>query len=322
MKMNKLALFAFPLFLVSCNNSPLDVESSNSSSISTESSHDRKSVVPSDSNVAVVYFSRTGNTKAIAGYISENYSCPAFEVEAKVPYSDDDIKYYTDCRADREQGDPNARPELKNTNLDLSIYDCIFLGYPIWHSDAPKIMYTFVETFDLSNKTIVPFCTSASSGIGNSAKNLENLTHQGTWLEGKRFSSNESRANVLSWVESLPINKKEAREMRINETKVDVRWEDNESVEELFSIARDGLRIDTHLYGGFEQVGSLGHTIKSNDVEMTTNPGDIVLYSSNQIVVFFGSNTWAYTKLGHINLEEAELNKLLNVQSTTIELNN
>ena len=104
----------------------------------------------------------------------------------------------------------------------------------------------------------------------------------------------------------------------IDNKELNVTWEDNVSVKELKELSKDKITVNMHKYSTFEQVGPLGHTIKSHDVNMTTSPGDIVLYSSNQIVVFFGSNTWDYTKLGHINLNHSELNNLLNKESVTL----
>jgi hypothetical protein len=101
--------------------------------------------------------------------------------------------------------------------------------------------------------------------------------------------------------------------MRINNEEVMVTWENNESVKALAELASESpLVIDTSMYGGFEQVGSIGTTLPSSDVNTTTKPGDIVLYTGSNIVVFFGSNTWDYTKLGHIeNRNAAELKDLL-----------
>ena len=93
----------------------------------------------------VVIFSRTGHTKPLAEYIAEDLNADLYEIEAKVPYTDDDIKYYTNCRADREQNDPSARPEIAGELPDVTGYDTVFLGYPIWHGQAPKIIYTFLE---------------------------------------------------------------------------------------------------------------------------------------------------------------------------------
>ena len=109
--------------------------------------------------------------------------------------------------------------------------------------------------------------------------------------------------------------------LKIDDMEVDVIWSDNDSVKALKNLAKDGLTINMSKYGGFEQVGSIGSTLPSADTRITTNPGDIVLYSSNQIVIFYGSNTWSYTKLGHINLSKSELTDLLGDESVVITLN-
>ena len=108
--------------------------------------------------------------------------------------------------------------------------------------------------------------------------------------------------------------------LKIENFKVDVSWENNESVNELKNLAVDELIINMSRYGGFEQVGSLKTMITSSDTRITTIPGDIMLYSSNQIVIFYGSNTWEYTKLGHINLSKNELTNLLSNKDVSISL--
>lgn len=108
--------------------------------------------------------------------------------------------------------------------------------------------------------------------------------------------------------------------MKIGKREVDVTWENNSSVEELKKFASSGLTIKMSKYGGFEQVGSIGHNITSNDKQTKTAPGDIVLYSGNQLVVFYGSNSWAYTRLGKINLSKSELKELLGKGDVTVTL--
>lgn len=316
------------IVLVGCSNNEISEQTNNNQNTNPPSNNtgdgdtDNGNQITDEAKSIVIYFSRTNNTEKIANYIVEITESDKYEIEAKICYTDDDIKYYTDCRADREQKDPTARPEIGSSDIDLSNYDIIYLGYPIWHGKAPKIMYTFVEKYNLENKTIVPFCTSASSPIGSSATELANLTKQGTWLDGKRFPSTATSDEIKSWLDSLDINKKEEKElvMKIDGIKVDVTWEDNESVKELMEYAKKGLTISMNIYGGFEQVGSLGKSIKSNNTQITTNPGDIVLYNSSNIVVFFGTNSWSYTKLGHINLNSDELNNLLNKDSVILTL--
>ena len=110
-------------------------------------------------------------------------------------------------------------------------------------------------------------------------------------------------------------------QMKIGETDVEVAWEDNESVEALKELAQDGLRIQMSMYGGFEQVGSIGKSLPREDSQTTTQAGDIVLYSGNQLVVFYGSNSWAYTRLGRIvDKSASELNALLGSGDVTITL--
>ncbi len=106
--------------------------------------------------------------------------------------------------------------------------------------------------------------------------------------------------------------------LRIGETEVPIVWEDNASVDELKGLLP--LTIQMSMYGGFEQVGSIGQSIAKNDKQTTTHPGDIVLYSGNQIVVFYGSNSWAYTRLGHIDLTREELTELLGKEAVTITI--
>ena len=113
-----------------------------------------------------------------------------------------------------------------------------------------------------------------------------------------------------------------AIELKINDTVVEVEWEKNNSVDALRSLVEEApLTIEMSQYGGFEQVGLLGTRITRNDVQTTTQPGDIVLYSGNQIVIFYGSNSWAYTRLGKIsNLSKQEIKELLQGRDVTVTL--
>ncbi len=132
-------------------------------------------------------------------------------------------------------------------------------------------------------------------------------------INNKNNKDNQSKDDITN-----NIPEEEIMKLEIDENVLDVSWNNNASVIALNEIKP--LTINMHLYGGFEQVGSIGQSIVSDDKEITTKPGDIVLYSSNQIVVFFGTNTWSYTKLGHINLSESELNTLLNKSNVTLKI--
>lgn len=155
-------------------------------------------------DVLVAYFSATGNTENIAEHLVSILDADLYEIVPQVPYTSEDLDYSnSDCRANREQNDPTARPAISGSVENLEDYEVIFLGYPIWWGDAPKIISTFLETYDFDGKTIVPFCTSGSSSIGGSVSDLEALTDGATWLEGQRFSGSASRETVSQWVDAL-----------------------------------------------------------------------------------------------------------------------
>lgn len=162
--------------------------------------------------VLVAYFSATGTTETIAGYINDTVSGVLYEIIPSVPYTSADLNYSdSDSRTSSEQNDKNARPAISGTVTGMDEYDIIFLGYPIWHGQAPRIISTFLESYDFSSKTIIPFCTSASSGIGSSDTELHSFTESATWEDGKRFSGNEDKSSVADWAKSF------IEEMAINQ---------------------------------------------------------------------------------------------------------
>lgn len=116
-------------------------------------------------SVLVAYFSCTGTTEGIAEGIADITGASTFRIEAEEPYTAADLDYNSDCRANREQNNPKARPAIKSMPDGLDRYDVVFLGYPIWWGDAPRIISTFLESGDFKGKTIVPFCSSHSSGL-------------------------------------------------------------------------------------------------------------------------------------------------------------
>lgn len=158
------------------------------------------------SAILVVYFSCTGTTKTMAEYAAEHLEADLYEIVPEEPYTEDDLAYYTGGRADREQNDPAARPAISGAVEHMEAYDTILLGYPIWHGQAPRIISTFLESYDFSGKTIIPFCTSHSSGMGSSAEELHTLCPDSVnWDAGRRFGSGTSREEVADWLQELPL---------------------------------------------------------------------------------------------------------------------
>lgn len=153
--------------------------------------------------ILVVYFSCTGTTRPLAEYAAEILEADLYEIVPEEPYTEADLAYYTDGRADQEQSDPDCRPAISGGLENMDQYETIVIGYPIWHGQAPRIISTFLESYDFSGKTIVPFCTSHSSGIGSSADNLHALCPDTTiWAEGRRFESGTSKEMIMEWLQN------------------------------------------------------------------------------------------------------------------------
>ena len=156
------------------------------------------------SDVLVAYFSATGTTKGVAERIAAVTGGDLYEILAADPYTADDLNYNDrSSRSTSEQNDKNARPEIGSVDLSLEGYTTIYLGFPIWWGEEPRILDTFVEKYSFEGITVIPFCTSGGSGIGRSGPNMEALAGTGTWLEGKRFSGNVSEADLQSWIDGL-----------------------------------------------------------------------------------------------------------------------
>lgn len=154
----------------------------------------------------VAYFSATGTTEPLAEYAAEILDADIYEIVPEVPYTEADLAYYTNGRADQEQNDPSARPAIAGNVENMEEYDTIILGYPIWHGQAPRIISTFLESYDFSGKTIIPFCTSHSSGIGSSADNLHGLCSDSVnWLEGRRFEAGTAKETMGNWLENVIV---------------------------------------------------------------------------------------------------------------------
>lgn len=180
-------------------------ESSTKEDVQTEGSD--MQVKEEGNGVLVVYFSATNTTEGVAEYIANGLGAELYEIVPEEPYTDADLNYSDDnSRTTIEMNDPDVRPAISGSVENMEQYDMIFIGYPIWWGEAPRIVSTFVESYDFSGKTIIPFCTSGGSGIGSSASNLEQLTTDALWMEGRRFSGSDSQDTVMEWVNSLGLD--------------------------------------------------------------------------------------------------------------------
>ena len=152
----------------------------------------------------VIYFSATGTTKGVAEKLANVTGADLYEIVPAVPYTEEDLNYNDrSTRATWEQDNPETRPEIAGENVDLTGYTTVYIGYPIWWGEEPRIMCTFVESHDFTDKTVVPFCTSGGSGIGRSGDDLAKLAGTGNWLKGARHSGGISEDELLDWVNGL-----------------------------------------------------------------------------------------------------------------------
>lgn len=207
------------LGLAACGNSASQTEQPSTEDTSVESKADTESAETStnmentdnqdaqEHKILVAYFSATGTTKGAAEHIANGLNADIYEIVPEEPYTDADLDYNdNNSRTTIEMNDPDARPVISGSVENLEQYDTVFIGYPIWWGEAPRIASTFMESYDFSGKTIVPFCTSGGSGIGSSASNLERLTSGATWLDGRRLNGSDSQDTVMEWVNDLGLN--------------------------------------------------------------------------------------------------------------------
>ncbi len=162
---------------------------------------------PKNGKILVAYFSVTNNTEGVAQKLADGLGADIYEITPSKPYTDEDLDYgNSNSRSSVEMNDPSARPAVSGSVENMERYDVVLIGYPIWWGEAPRIMSTFIESYDFSGKTLAAFCTSASSGFGNSDSALRSAAKDAKWLEGRRFSAGASSDEVLAWAEGLGIS--------------------------------------------------------------------------------------------------------------------
>ncbi len=213
---------AMTLFLTACGNSQQQQnmelstsELSSEAALELETSEET-TAISSDTGVEetessggktlVVYYSATGNTETVAKVIADATGADLFELEPVEPYSNDDLDWTNDdSRVNREHKNESEQVvELVASTVDnWTEYDTVFIGYPIWWGNAAWPVNGFIETNDFTGKTVIPFCTSSSSELGESGELLEKMAGTGDWQEGQRFRSSASEDDVRAWVEGL-----------------------------------------------------------------------------------------------------------------------
>lgn len=233
-----------------------------------------QSTATTNGKILIAYFSATGTTKRVAQDMATILQADLVEIVPEEPYTEADLNYYSGGRADQEQNNPSARPAISGRIDNVQQYDTVLIGYPIWHGQAPKIISTFLESYDFSGKTLIPFCTSHSSEMGSSDTDLHPLCPNAKWLNGERFSADTSANELETWLTSLDISTASAKktaefDFETRSVMLNSGYEmpinglgtysllDEECMHAVSSALRSGVRlIDTaHAYGNEEEIG-------------------------------------------------------------------
>ena len=192
------------------NNAQQEAQTETSEDAASEETgaSDETGASAGEGKTLVVYYSATGNTEAVANTIAEATSGDLFELEPAEPYTDADLDW-TDGNSrvsvEHENEEERDVELVADTVENFDDYDTIFIGYPIWWGIAAWPVDTFIEANDFTGKTVIPFATSSSSGLGESGELLEEMAGTGEWLEGERFRSGASEADVQDWVTGLGL---------------------------------------------------------------------------------------------------------------------
>lgn len=201
-------MMAMLVCLTACGPSSGSQEKDGKSGTPETTASQQEETGEENGKVLVAYFSATGTTKTLAEYAADAMGADLYEIVPEEPYTDDDLNYSDrNTRATVEQNDKNIRPAISGSVENMEQYEIVFLAFPIWWGEEPRIMDTFVEAYDFSGKTVIPFCTSGGSGIGSSGRNMQSLsTGDATWLDGERLSSSSSREDMVDWINGLGLD--------------------------------------------------------------------------------------------------------------------
>ena len=266
--------------------------------------------------ILIVFYSYTGNCKDIATLLSSLLNPDIVEVtpaEKGLKYEADNYALGTQLlnKIKSAPDDVNSYPSIDPLTADLSLYGNVIVVTPLWWSQMSAIMqsYLFRNADAFKDKKTALIVSSHSSGISGVETDAKRLLPQTSWL-GKSLWINNSNRNQLSsllenWITESNL-KKSSNTMKINITIGDktmsATLENNSSSKALYdALQQSAIIYEAHDYGDFEKVGDLGQTFPKNDKNITTQPGDIILYQGNNLCLYYGENTWNFTKIGTID---------------------
>ena len=282
---------------------------------SQEEQNENPVTVEPSGKTLVVYYSFTGNCKTLAAVLAGYAGADVLEIQPaqeRLDYAANNYAIGSSLiAAIREKpNDPASYPAIKAVNRDAADYENIVIVTPLWWSNMAAIMqsYLFMEDSKLKDKKVGLIVSSASSGISSVVADAKRLVPEAKWAGEALWINNSNRSKsdelVKEWWDGL--NKSEDTmpveiKITVSGKSLPVKIEDNVATKALVAALREAsITYEAHDYGGFEKVGGIGRTLPSGDSQITTQPGDVILYASDQIVLFYGSNSWSYTRIGKI----------------------
>ena len=274
--------------------------------------------------VLVAYFSFTSNTKAYAEKIAEISGGDLYEIVPEVAYGSENSNYYDQStRAYKEQyntGD-EQRPAIKETLVNASQYDVVFLGSPIWYGKSPRVILTFLDKYSFKGKTIIPFVTSGSSGISSVNSELSSTYPDINWKEGRRLNG-VSDADLRTWVQSFVGSATQKMYLTIGGVTKTATLVSNSSTEALVAQLQKGnITYEAHDYGNFEKVGELGYTFPENNEQINTVPGDLILYQGENLCIYYDTNSWNFTRIGKLdNMTQSDIKTWVNAGGDNVSV--
>ena len=300
----------FSPFLYSCEKTPEAVTPAPDNE--QKEQKEQKEQLEDAGKTLIVYYSFSGDCRSIVASLTANIDAEVLEIqpaEEGLDYAANNYAIGSSLiAAIREKpNDANSYPAIKPVNRNVADYDTVIIVTPLWWSNmaAPMQSYLFQEGSKMAGKTIGLIVSSYSSGISSVVADAKRLIPEGKFVEESLWINNSNRSKqvdlIKSWI--TPFNNQSSMpdhiKISIGGSSLTVSIEDNNATKELVKVLRKApISYDANDYGGFEKVGNLGFSLPASDSQISTQPGDVILYSGNQIVLFYGTNSWSYTRIG------------------------
>ncbi len=281
--------------------------------------------------ILIVYFSYTGNTREMAEYIGQNTGGTVVEIVAQLPYTAADTDYNDSASRCQIERRTDARPEISQETYDrieMADYKTVFIGYPMWNGEEPMIIRTFIESYgELKDKDVYTFSSSGSSSpvsMNAAMKTRYGETNIVSNLHLTSAALPQAESRIQTWLAESGLLKEEENilYLKINGTVLTARLADNTTAKALIEELKKGdITIDMHDYGNMEKVGTLGVTLPNNNETIQTEAGDIIWYANSELVLYYDTNRWNFTRVGKIeNITGEELKAILGDGNVTVTL--